>query len=134
MSQSLNLLRRVNPSRLLLRSELKLEDNKSEKIPAFGHFVAWSPRYMMARLKTKDKATANLSGATMMGVFAETPIPIAENRLWRLGFNYAQSEFKPNPESKYPYQANLKWQDMRVSALYFQKWWGYGAVVHQAFP
>ncbi|MFT3724537.1 MAG: hypothetical protein QM773_13245 [Hyphomonadaceae bacterium] len=51
---------------------------------------------------------------------------MANDRAVKLEFNFARSQFKPQPSAAYPLQNQLSWQNLGLTALYYKAWYGYG--------
>jgi hypothetical protein len=96
-------------------------------------FVAWKPSVISSHVTAGDHVKGQFSGSSAEGVLVELPWMSGEDRLWIFNAEWTAAKFHPQPAATYPFQANLSWQDARLSALCYQSWWGYGAEVRELF-
>jgi ribosomal protein L12E/L44/L45/RPP1/RPP2 len=90
----------------------------------------WQPRYGSLKIHGSD-SVAVLTGATIPSFGLEVPWRDAEGAIWMIDAAITHYSFKPDPESKFPFQKDLNWLEFDANLLRFRSPLGYGFSARQ---
>ncbi|MGE3975619.1 MAG: hypothetical protein AB7F59_13920 [Bdellovibrionales bacterium] len=105
---------------------VKKVDSEAEKVRFIKGFVHFVPTGEQTTVQS-DSFKAQFRGYYLMSARAQLDIPWNEVEDLSFRFSYRQADFKPQPESEYPFQEKLNRQQVAITALYGQvAAWQYG--------